>query len=115
MSEKQQNQSDLKKKLIKVAEFMDNKPHQDERYGEMWQDPTANNAYRHGLKYHSDWNWLLLVVNKINDITISHFSNSYESIFEEIMVRIPALQITEAFELCVEFIDLYNLEKQLKS
>lgn len=86
-----------------IAEFMGSKPHQDDRYGEMWPDPTANNTYRHGLRYDTSWDWLMLVVDKISEYRLVYPDEANEVCNCKIVIGKQHL-----YEKCVAFIQWYN-------
>lgn len=66
------------------------------------------------LSYHSDWNWLMEVVEKIeslgNDVLIT--TNYVKIIFDEgeqeILINEVNIKIQAVYDACVEFIKWYN-------
>lgn len=60
------------------------------------------------LKFHSDWNWLMLVVKKCYEV--EHNENEY---YEAIYYAVADLDITKTYNACVEFIKWYNDNKQI--
>jgi hypothetical protein len=62
-----------------ISEFMGYKPYNDHRYGVMYPDPTNESTVVFTLKYHTSWDWLMPVVEKLEKdhfitITGSHCS-----------------------------------------
>lgn len=65
-----------------IAEFMGLKPFNDSRYGEMYFNPLGRLSGGDifgaaGLKYHSSWDWLMPVVEKIVTLGWQFQLNSY--------------------------------------
>jgi hypothetical protein len=48
-----------------IAKFMGVKPYEDSRYGMLYNSPVDGKTC-FSLVYHSDWSWLMPVVEKIN-------------------------------------------------
>ena len=55
------------------------------------------------LKYHEDWNWLMVVVRKCRE-----FSNEEDSHWENIYYALTDLDIYRVYMTCVQFIKWYN-------
>ena len=55
------------------------------------------------LKYHEDWNWLMVVVRKCRE-----FSNEEDSHWENIYYALTDLDIYRVYMACVQFIKWYN-------
>lgn len=54
-----------------IAEFMELKSFEDDRYGIMWTNPVSDGVYEKDtseLKYHKSWDWLMPVLEKIEDL-----------------------------------------------
>lgn len=63
------------------------------------------------MQFHYDWNWLMVVVEKIMDITFDDNSNPTldSEMFYEVRDCIP--DINQTYKAIVEFIKWYNEEK----
>ena len=74
-----------------------------------------------GLKYHSDWNWLMRVVEKIENLqdenSCAIYNVQIEQCFVEIIINHTSETIVEVdcnskiqavYQACVEFIKWYN-------
>ena len=59
------------------------------------------------LKYHEDWNWLMVVVRKCRE-----FSNEEDSHWENIYYALTDLDIYRVYMTCVQFIKWYNEKNQ---
>ena len=55
------------------------------------------------LEFHSDWNWLMIVVRKCRE-----FSNEEDSHWENIYYALTDLDIYRVYMTCVQFIKWYN-------
>ena len=55
------------------------------------------------LEFHSDWNWLTVVVRKCRE-----FSNEEDSHWENIYYALTDLDIYKVYMTCVQFIKWYN-------
>ena len=70
------------------------------------------------LSFNIDWNWLMEVVNKIeelgNDVLIT--TNYIQIAFDEgekfIVIEDFNIKITSVYDACIEFINWYNLNKE---
>jgi hypothetical protein len=54
------------------------------------------------LKFHSDWNWLMEVVNKV--LTVGDDTDKWDSVLNELQT----VNIDNVYTACVEFIKWYN-------
>jgi hypothetical protein len=69
--------------------------------------PKFERAFRLGdLKFHSDWNWLMEVVEKIERVGKTEFKFSVE--FEKVKL---SSNIESVYNACIEFIKWYNENK----
>jgi hypothetical protein len=97
-----------------IAEFMCIKYIYDDKYIENIKEMRANGVmFEQGymlseLKYDTDWNWLMSVVEKILDISLE--LDSME-MYYNITDSIPYINST--YNACIEFIKWYN-ENKLK-
>lgn len=101
-----------------IAEFMgykNNTPSKD-----FFQHPTDKNRFDRieYLKYDTDWNWLMEVVEKIESLSYQGY-NIYVDISEKTLIQSfeSNIEISEVFggskientyKACVEFIKWYN-------
>ena len=75
-----------------------------------------------GLLYHKDWNWLMEVVEKIEDLNYSIEINKQEEndyqclvVKKDILIQeFSSTKIQAVYNACVEFIKWYN-EKSAKN
>lgn len=70
------------------------------------------------LEFHSDWNWLMKVVEKIESLgyrieIVKHICRIYLSNKETIIISENTPNIEAVYTACVEFIKWYNEQKQL--
>ena len=69
------------------------------------------------LKFHSDWNWLMEVVEKINDLNnVVEIHENHVRVVNnersEVLVDVVEGSMLEAtYNACVEFVKLYNQNK----
>ena len=68
------------------------------------------------LKFHSDWNWLMEVVEKIESLgyrieIVKHICRIYLSNKETIIISENTPKIEAVYIACVEFIKWYNENK----
>ena len=68
------------------------------------------------LKFHSDWNWLMEVVEKIESLgyrieIVKHICRIYLSNKETIIISENTPKIEAVYNACVEFIKWYNEQK----
>jgi len=99
-----------------IAEFMNKKDAQINAKGNgiEWVIQTKN------LKYHTDWDWLMEVIEKIENLETNRFDfqiNQWNSrIFDhentEFIVDLNAdSKIQAVYNACIEFIKWYNQNK----
>lgn len=97
----------------KLAEFMS-----VESNGIVFQD--ENTKEFHPIKYHSDWNWLMGVVEKIESLEFDFaiYTGSSASIintgnfpFKEIVSEGGKNKIEAVYNACIEFVEWYNKEQ----
>ena len=77
------------------------------------------NMGNRGLLYHSDWNWLMEVVEKIESLEFEVFIETYEvrielynnTIFRQHTKVSNQTKIQAVYNACVEFIKWYNEQK----
>ena len=85
-----------------IAEFMGAKLTKDLKI--MYPVYEGDSSYVKNLKYHSDWNWLMEVVEKIT--ILEEFQEwEFNSLFWEVFCQ---LDITEIYNQVVLFIEYYN-------
>lgn len=65
----------------------------------------------YGLKYHSSWDSLMYVVKKINSLDYLDLWTVYNIDKWNLTNAICTVDIDHAFELCVKFVNWYNLYK----
>jgi hypothetical protein len=68
------------------------------------------------LKFHSDWNWLMEVVEKIESLgyrieIVKHICRVYLSDKETIIISENIPKIEAVYNACIEFIKWYNENK----
>lgn len=68
------------------------------------------------LKFHSDWNWLMKVIEKIESSgyrveIVKHICGIYLSDKEKIIISENIPKIEAVYNVCVEFIKWYNENK----
>ena len=100
-----------------IAEFMGAKLTKDLKI--MYPVYEGDSSYVKNLKYHSDWNWLMEVVEKIESL---HESNNvligtnitYVQIHnkvsneQETFKGVSNIKIEAVYNACIEFIKWYN-------
>lgn len=70
------------------------------------------------LNYHTDWNWLMQVVEKIEDLgnDVSITTNYIQIAFDEgeqfIVAEDTKIKIDTLYNACVEFVKWYNSSKE---
>ena len=74
-----------------------------------WKDTFFDNQ----LKFHSDWNWLMEAVEKIESLgyrieIVKHICRIYLSNKETIIISENTPKIEAVYIACVEFIKSYN-------
>lgn len=80
---------------------------------------TPNAEIDEDLKYHSDWNWLMEVVEKIESLGYDVFINTCvcritdvgQDVLEDIETFNYENKIQAVYNACVEFIKWYNEQK----
>ena len=88
-----------------IAEFM-GYIYEDDRF--FMEDSKGVRVYEnlhHELKYDSSWDWLMPVIEKIQDKHLENPELDYWSV-DEIRLAVPNIQ--EVYYLVVEFIKDYN-------
>jgi len=76
----------------------------------------TNDGFYHtkDLKYHSDWNWLMEVINKIEKldfrVSITEFSTNIGNEKLKISQWQAKTKIENCYNACLEFIKWYNLK-----
>ena len=62
------------------------------------------------LEFHSDWNWLMEVVEKIDGLenSLENESNEYFRQFQKILSLSIYTKIETVYNACVEFVKWYN-------
>ena len=79
-----------------------------------WKDTFFDNQ----LKFHSDWNWLMEVVEKIESLgyrieIVKHICRIYLSNKETIIISENTPKIEAVYIACVEFIKWYNNQNKV--
>lgn len=62
-----------------IAKFMGLKSFEDKMYGKLWPNPASNGIHEKtafSLKYHSSWDWLMEVVEKISKMPLLNVDNT---------------------------------------
>jgi hypothetical protein len=72
-------------------------------YGDWKNEFTPNE-----LKFHSDWNWLMEVVEKCLIGEAEHNEINIQKAISEIYEGLCSINILSTHKACVEFIKLYN-------
>lgn len=87
-----------------IAEFM---PNWDGRFYHM---PSAGKYTALQLKFHSDWNWLMPVVEKIynTDLYYKKYIDYNSSMFTDGEIKLTT-QINTVYDQVTEFIKWHNL------
>ena len=95
-----------------IAEFMGLNLHQG-----VWRKSTLATERKickeDALKYHEDWNWLMIVVEKIESLgyrieIVKHICRIYLSNKETIIISENTPKIEAVYNAVVEFIKWYN-------
>lgn len=89
-----------------------------------YADVQQENCFAEDLKFHSDWNWLMQVVKKINVIDDYRFTVKILSMDVEIYDNVNNKNVIDYFspyscdeleravyEACVQFVKWYNQQK----
>lgn len=109
-----------------IAEFMGG--YQYDQEGNFVTFDLTDNMFSHdtilleNLKFHTDWNWLMQVVEKIESLDYMVIHNFYISKFEVVIkaehnrvfkdIHIAnKTKIEAVYNACVEFIKWYNEQK----
>jgi hypothetical protein len=86
---------------------------------ELLPNGTYSLFYLHELKYHSSWDWLMSVVEKIESVQAWHVEISTDSctihnglLKEPIFETYMKTKIEATYNAVVEFIQWYNKEKK---
>jgi hypothetical protein len=86
---------------------------------ELLPNGTYSLCYLHELKYHSSWDWLMSVVEKIESVQAWHVEISTDSctihnglLKEPIFETYMKTKIEATYNAVVEFIQWYNKEKK---
>ena len=96
-----------------IAEFLSVKIHPIEERG------LYNGYFIDELKYHEDWNWLMVVVEKIESLgyrieIVKHICRIYLSNKETIIISENTPKIEAVYNAVVEFIKWYNNQNNYK-
>jgi hypothetical protein len=94
-----------------IAEFLGAKYNQEEKllyFDSIYQKKGKNFFYDYELCYHSDWNWLMQVVEKIKPLN-KNVNHHYLRLMN--MTLSEALNIDYLYSNVVEFIKWYNENK----
>ena len=98
----------------------------DEKENLHWIDAGESYGYKtNDLKYHTDWNWLMEAVEKIEDIQDGEEGDSFRSHLYDITIRQHVVtventdievaeygsKLLNTYYAVVEFIKFYNEEK----
>lgn len=97
-----------------IAEFMGFQPSSDKT---LWYDPHANKGHMM-LKYHTSWDWLMPVVEKIedlgNEICNEYFWNKDDAKQHQDFRIFRVKEILELHRQVVEFIHWHTTTTQSK-
>ena len=106
-----------------IAEFLSLKMHPCETIEKLKFLPIEERGLYNGyfideLKFHSDWNWLMEVVEKIESLgyrieIAKHICRIYLSNKETIIISENTPKIEAAYNACVEFIKWYNNQNKV--
>lgn len=73
-----------------IAQFMNLKSFNDNRYGKLWSDPFGKNQSQFSLQYDKSFDWLMPVIEKIEtlrmDVTIKHFITNTGRVVQECLI-----------------------------
>ena len=104
-----------------IAEFLNVKMHPCETIEKLKFLPMEERGIYNGyfideLKFHSDWNWLMEVVEKIESLgyrieIVKHICRVYLSDKETIIISENIPKIEAVYNACIEFIKWYNENK----
>ena len=106
-----------------IAEFLSLKMHPCETIEKLKFLPIEERGLYNGyfideLKFHSDWNWLMEVVEKIESLgyrieIVKHICRIYLSNKETIIISENTPKIESVYLACVEFIKWYNNQNKV--
>lgn len=94
-----------------IAEFMG---WENEKFNDILFYYTLDGCLdENSLKFHSDWNWLMSVVEKIRFKTDCAFFNfdDWQSLINAIEICLLNLSIKDTYSACIEYINWYNENK----
>ena len=80
------------------------------------------------LKFHKDWIWIMLVVDKIEEINVHGIKDSYTCSIHHrgteiyryggdhgvIMFEEACTKLEATYKVCIEFVKWYNTQKQIE-
>ena len=103
-------------KNIEIAKFMGAYKNPENRWYNLFPDDKGGYRYASDFEFHNDWNWLMQVVEKINQrdyVTIMSYGCRIHSMsvgeFETIdIVREGSPMILSVFEACSEYAVYHN-------
>ena len=91
-----------------IADFMGLLKISNETYPILYKDKNSDEWFAPDeLKYHSDWNWLMEVVNRIKQVGEEELKFSVE-----FQLAILTLNKETIYNECLEFIKWYNEQNQ---
>lgn len=101
-----------------IAEFME--LFESSINGIYWTDYVIEENHKIGigsmteLHYHSDWNWLMKVVEKCEKIRLNSSISAvkYDKIMDLIVNGLQQTNIDLVYKSCIEFIKWYNQQNQ---
>ena len=106
-----------------IAEFLSVKIHPCETIENFKFLPIEERGLYNGyfideLKYHEDWNWLMIVVEKIESLgyrieIVKHICRIYLSNKETIIISENTPKIEAVYNAVVEFIKWYNNQNKV--
>jgi hypothetical protein len=78
-----------------------------------WGLVEQNFLFAEQLKFHTDWNWLMQVVDKIfsTDLYYEEYIDYNASMFTNGQIELSA-SIKHVYDQCVEFVKWYNEQKK---
>ena len=96
-----------------IAEFMGLNLHQG-----VWRKSTLATERKickeDALKYHSDWNWLMKVLEKIESLSheqkVINWSRQNKNIFD---FKLTESKIEAVYNACIDFINFYNYQNKV--
>ena len=95
-----------------IAEFMGATYITAKQPNPYWENVPDNGQYldTKRLKYHSSWDWLMPVVEKIQEVVGDNEELFETDMFESLINTIPYANIEDSFKVVIEFIKWYNTE-----